>query len=176
MKLTKELKYYKETGYLTSSFTLNITMVFMDFLLDKTTIEGIIESLIQGGVSSDDAAIWKQAFKDYKEIEKKTDEFSKKCWFDINKKNEKQSWTSFKFTCENLTLLSMSTAGRILITIKPDEIERNYISLIGHEGSSKGCGFQGMHAKKDEALKFIDTIIFNWNPEKYCICKNVCIC
>jgi len=174
---TENLKYYKDTGYFTSSFTLNITMVFMDFFLDKASVEDIVRSLPQKGVSTEDVNTWKQAFKDYKEIEKKAEEFSNKCWSDINTKNvNEKSWTTFRFTSKNRTLLSMATAGRILITIRPEGLEEDvgedFISLIGAEGSGKSCGLQGVYATKDEAIEFLDAIISNWNPENYCVYKN----
>jgi len=192
---TEELKYYKRTGYLTSSLFLNATMVFMEELkvgeLTSAIVnEEAVKRIILMGASPVDAANWKQAYEDYHAIEGKVKEFSEKCWPDIHRKNSKASFTCLRFTCDDCTLLSMNTAGRILMTISFKMDHNLFLSIVGDGSTYEGkegkyyltsngnysrvssCGLQGIHAKKDEAVKYIGSIMLNWDVEKYCVHKN----
>jgi hypothetical protein len=197
---TENLRYYKENGYLTSSVTLNTTMVFMEELLKPVPVdERAVQRIIAMGATPEDAADWKQAYEDLHAIEAKVEEFNKVCWPDIKKKNDKSIWTCLRFTHEDIALLSMYTAGRILMTIGPIIMNgKIFVSIIGdgseiHKGKEgkyrlnpegkysrqfTPCGFQGIHATKEKAIEFFNIIMSNWDKEKYCVYKseNVGIC
>jgi len=189
---TEELEYHKRTGYYTSSLILNTTMVFMPEILDSVPIsENAEQRLITMGVSPEDATSWRQAYENYRDIEEKVGEFNDTCWSDIKRINDKSNVTSFRFVHEDLALLSMYTGGRILMNIGPKIMDgKFYISIVGDGSVSEGkegryrqgkdkryhkgsrCGFQGIHAKKEEAIEYVDTIMENWDKDKYCEHEN----
>lgn len=182
---TEELKYYKGNGYLTSTLILNTTMVFMEELLKPVPVDGrAVQRIIAMGAHPEDAAVWKQAYEDHLVIEEGVKEFNKICWPDIKRKNDITNFTSFRFICDDCILLSLYTAGRILMTIGPKVKGINFVSVIGDGTQPKGkkgkyhltsdgkynrqsCGLQGVHAKKDEAIKYINSIMSNWDVKKY---------
>ncbi len=165
-------------------------MVFMAEIIENKAVDEAAEQrlITEMKVSSETAADWKQVYEDYHTIEEKISEFNDTCWSDIKAINDRATVTGFRFVHEGIALLSMYSAGRIMINIGPEIMDgRFYVTVIGNGTIPKGkegtyqqqedgkyqkeksprCGFQGIHAKKDEALEFLDSIIKNWDRKLY---------
>lgn len=166
----EELEYFQKTKNLTSRLMLYV-------------------ALIKNRRRNKNLGRWQRVVNIYDEVYLKANEFIKNCWPDIKKKNdEEEKYRTFRFECNRVTLLSMYTAGRILMTISPNtkpfirysfETSERYISIIGDgtADSKSKPGIQGMYATKEEIIGFLQEIISNWDKNKYQVytSKNVTI-
>ena len=146
------LEDYKETKILTTDLMVNVAILSIPTIPKR----------------------WISITNDIEEILIKVKEFEQVCWPDIKRINlEQVLYNTFSFIHENTQLLTLSTAGRILNTIKNDD--KKMITIMGkasHESHSS-CGIQGIYATKEEAIGLIQTIISNWGPKKYKFSKNL---
>ena len=78
----------------------------------------------------------------------------------------------FRFRTKEIELLSLCTAGRILITLRYRKDKKKgydqYLSVVGgEEESCKGCGLQGLYVTKEKAIELVSQVVRAWDAKKY---------